>query len=389
MNTTMGTPEGTRDRIFAECRERRQVQSALVSCFQRRGYSEVITPEVEFYDLFVRSGNPMRQEAMLKIIDRSGKIMVMRPDCTTPIARVAATKLSSLPQPQRLYYSETVFRSGQAHRGGSSEIAQCGIELIGAAGKRADLEVIANAVDALRACSLENFHIELGHAGFFKALAGSMEMDPETAERMRSLIEGKNFAALNDLLEPYQAQPACKALRRLSHLFGGAEVLREAEDLAGQNEAIAYLRELSAELSAAGYGSYVRFDLGLVHQIEYYTGVVFRAYVEGAGDAVLSGGRYDSLVGAFGKPAQATGFAIDVDAVALCRPSVSPTVLKTVIHWSDGCLAPALAALEKCPPGTTELSPCRTLGSTLKLAREKGATSVLVLEPDGERMVEV
>lgn len=389
MNTTIRTPEGTRDRLFSECRERRQVQAALVSCFQRRGYAEVITPEVEYYDLFVRSGNPMRQESMLKIIDRSGKIMVMRPDCTTPIARVAATKLSSLPLPQRLYYAETVFRSGQAHRGGSSEIAQCGIELIGAAGKRADLEVLATAVDALRACSLENFHIELGHAGFFKALAGSMEMDPETAERMRSLIEGKNFAALNDLLEPYKAQPSCKALRRLSHLFGGAEVLREAEDLAGENEAVAYLRELSAELTSAGYGSYVRFDLGLVHQIEYYTGVVFRAYVEGAGDAVLSGGRYDSLVGAFGRPAQATGFAIDVDAVAGCLPPVAATALKTVIHWGDGCLAAALAALERSPAGTAELSPCRSLGSTINLAKEKGAVLVLVLEPNGDRTVEL
>ena len=122
MAYTINTPEGTRDRLFAECRERRQVQRDLTALFQRRGYAEVSTPEVEFYDLFLQSGNPMPQESMLKIIDRSGKIMVMRPDCTTPIARVAATKLKALPLPQRLFYDQTVFRSGQAHRGGSSEI---------------------------------------------------------------------------------------------------------------------------------------------------------------------------------------------------------------------------------------------------------------------------
>ena len=93
MNYTINTPEGTRDRLFAECRDRRRVQSALTAQFRRRGYAEVSTPEVEFYDLFLQSGNPMPQEAMLKLIDRSGKIMVMRPDCTAPIARVAATKL--------------------------------------------------------------------------------------------------------------------------------------------------------------------------------------------------------------------------------------------------------------------------------------------------------
>ena len=159
MNIHINTPEGTRDRLFSECLERRQVQSALVELFRRRGYTEVITPEVEFYDLFVQSGNPIPQESMLKIIDRSGKIMVMRPDCTAPIARVAATKLKNLALPQRLYYDQTVFRSGQAHQGGSNEIAQCGVEMIGAVGEKADLEMVAMAGDACRCCGLRAFHI--------------------------------------------------------------------------------------------------------------------------------------------------------------------------------------------------------------------------------------
>ena len=203
---TINTPEGTRDRLFAECRERRQVQRALTALFARRGYAEVSTPEVEFYDLFLQSGSPLPQESMLKIIDRSGKIMVMRPDCTTPIARVAATKLKTLPLPQRLFYDQTVFRSGQAHKGGSSEIAQCGVELMGAAGQKADLEVVALAVDALRTCGVEDYHVELGHVGFFRDLAGRVDMPAAVIEQMRLLIEGKNFAALNDLLEPYAGQ---------------------------------------------------------------------------------------------------------------------------------------------------------------------------------------
>ncbi|WP_294535440.1 ATP phosphoribosyltransferase regulatory subunit [uncultured Pseudoflavonifractor sp.] len=389
MNYTVHTPEGTRDRLFAECRERRQVQRALTALFRRRSYAEVITPEVEFYDLFLQSGNPLPQEAMLKIIDRSGKIMVMRPDCTTPIARVAATKLRTVPLPQRLYYDQTVFRSGDAHRGGSSEIAQCGVELIGAAGKKADLEMVALAVDALKAAGLEQFHVELGHVGFFRELTARVDMPAAAAEQMRSLIEGKNFAALNDLLEPYNGQPAVRPLRRLPYLFGGAEVLDEAETLSGGSDALDYLRDLYGELKHAGYGDHIRFDLGLVHQIDYYTGVVFRGYVEGAGDAVLSGGRYDKLVGAFGRPAQATGFAVDVDAVAACLPAVSPAGLEMLIHYGDGELARALAVLDVREPGSCELSPCRALESTLSLAREKGASVVLVLENGGERLVEV
>ncbi len=389
MKYTINTPEGTRDRLFAECRVRRRVQNALTALFRRRRYAEVSTPEVEFYDLFLQSGNPMPQEAMLKLIDRSGKIMVMRPDCTAPIARVAATKLQSLPLPQRLYYDQTVFRSGAEHRGGSSEIAQCGVELIGAAGPKADLEVVALAVDALRACGMERFHIELGHAGFFRALAARMEMGVERVEEMRQLIERKNFAALNDLLEPWQDQPACVALRRLSRLFGGVEVLDEAQALAGAHESLDYLRGLCRELEAAGYGEFLRVDLGLVHQIDYYTGVVFRGYVEGAGDAVLSGGRYDGLTASFGRSAPATGFAVDVDAVAGCLSGEEPPDLELLVHFGPGQLARALAAVDGGAEKICELSPCETLEDTLSLARKKGVGQVLVLEEDGERLVRV
>lgn len=388
MNIHINTPEGTRDRLFSECLERRQVQSALVELFCRRGYTEVITPEVEFYDLFVQSGNPIPQESMLKIIDRSGKIMVMRPDCTAPIARVAATKLKALALPQRLYYDQTVFRSGQAHQGGSSEIAQCGVEMIGAVGDKADLEMVAMAVDSLRACGLRQFHIELGHAGFYRALAGRMNMPQDELERLRGAIEGKNFALLNDLLEPYRGQDACAALRRLPYLFGGVEVLDEAQALAGPCDSLDHLRRLYGELSAAGYGDCVRFDLGLVHQLDYYTGMVFRGYAEGAGAPVLSGGRYDGLMEQFGRKAEATGFAVDVDAVGACLTVETPE-LETVIHYGSGLLAQALSVVDSRPAGSCELSPCRTLDSTMNLAREKGAARVLVLDSEGERWLTV
>ena len=148
MKLTVNTPEGTRDRLFAECMGRRQVQERLIRLFRQRGYREVSTPETEFYDLFARSGSAIPQEQMVQMFDQSGKLCVMRPDSTTPIARVAATKLRALPLPQRLYYDQTVYRAGPAHSGGNRELPQCGVELIGAAGMKADLEMVATAVDA-------------------------------------------------------------------------------------------------------------------------------------------------------------------------------------------------------------------------------------------------
>ena len=385
----INTPEGTRDRLFAECQERRQVQARLTRLFRQRGFLEVSTPDTEFYDLFALSGSAIPQERMIKVWDPSGKICVMRPDSTTPIARVAATKLKAVALPQRLYYDQTVYRSNPAHNGGSRELPQCGVELIGAGGKKADVEIIVTAIDALRSCGAARFHVELGHAGYFRELAGRLELGEEAVEEMRALIEGKNFAALNAFLEPHRGNPACAALERLSRLFGGVEVLAQAEKLAGKTPAVDYLSEVYDELSAAGYGAYVRFDLGMVHQIDYYTGVVFRGYVEGAGDAVLSGGRYDNLVGIFGREAPATGFAVDVDAVARTLPETALPVLRTVVHYEPGYLAQALEAVDSRPAGTCELSPCRTLESSLNLARDKGAESVLVLDKDGERTVRV
>lgn len=387
MKLTVNTPEGTRDRLFSECQERRQVQTRLTRLFRQRGYLEVSTPDTEFYDLFALSGSAIPQERMVKVWDGSGKICVMRPDSTTPIARVAATKLSSLPLPQRLYYDQTVYRANPAHNGGSREIPQCGVEIIGAKGMKADLEIIVTAIDALRSCGAPRFHVELGHAGFFRDLAARLEVGEEKLEKIRALIEGKNFAALNALLSEYSGNPASAALNRLSRLFGGSEVLAEAEKLAGKTEAVDYLRTLYDELSAAGYGPYVRFDLGMVHQIDYYTGVVFRGYVEGAGEDVLSGGRYDHLVEVFGREAQATGFAVDVDAVARTLPETALPALRCVVHYEPGYLAQALEAVDSRPAGTCELSPCRTLDSSKNLARDKGAEAVLVFDKNGERMV--
>ena len=141
------------------------------------------------------------------------------------------------------------------------------------------------------------------------------------------------------------------------------------------------------ELSAAGYGAYVRFDLGMVHQIDYYTGVVFRGYADGAGNAVLSGGRYDGLTAAFGRSAPATGFAVDADAVAGCLPPEESPRLELLVHFEAGQLSWALSALEGAAGGRRELSPCGTLEETMALARERGAAGVLTLENGAERLV--
>jgi ATP phosphoribosyltransferase regulatory subunit len=389
MKYIVNTPEGTRDRLFGECRERRLVQSALTHLFRQRGFSEVITPEVEYYDLFAQRGNTIPQEQMRKITDRSGKLIVMRPDCTTPIARVAATKLKNSVRPQRLYYNQTVYRSSVANLGNSTEIAQCGVEIIGAGGLKPELEAIALAVDALKACGLDQFHIEIGHAGFYQEIISKMEMEECVAEEVRSCIAGKNFAALTSLLADYADQPGCNALHQLTRLYGGVEVLDEAEALAGASETVSYLRSLYRLMELAGYGPYLRFDLGMVSQMDYYTGVIFRGYVEGAGNEVVSGGRYDNLVAGFGHQAHAIGFAVNVDSVARCLPEVELPVPEVVVHFEEDSLRQALEIVDRRPAGTCQLSPCNKLESTKNLAREKGIPKVIYVHGDQMEELEV
>ena len=383
----MHTPEGTRDLLYGECLLRRMVQQRLTETFRRFGYSEIATPVVEYYDVFSKAGSDVPQEGTLKMIDRSGRILVLRPDCTLPIARVTATRLKHEPLPRRLYYSETIFRATTANAGHMGEIDQCGIELIGAAGQRADAEAVALSLEGLKNCGLTHYRIELGHAAFFKALADELETDEDTVESIRSLIEQKSFAALDDLLrERFSQKASYRALRRLSRLFGGVEALDEARSLTDNPAALQALDELAAvyeELCAAGWGQYVGFDLGLVHQIDYYTGLVFCGYVEGSGHVVVTGGRYDALMEKFGRSAPATGFAIDVDGVAAALPEAEQKPAEKLVHYEIGRLAAAMALQQAAPEGAVELSCCATVEGSRALARKKGIAALVILTAGG------
>ena len=388
MNRTIGTPEGTRDRLFAECAACRAVQRAATALFQRRGYSELTTPNVEYYDIIPAAGHPLSQESMMKCVERTGKLLVMRPDNTVAIGRVAATKLSALPLPLRLYYNQTVFRSDDINIGARTEIDQCGIELIGAQGIRADLEILSMAIDALEACGVTDYHIEIGHVGYFSALLEGLGASEEIQNTLRQLVEKKDFVAYRTLLKPYLQTEAGKALWNLPRMFGGPQVLEQAKRLSGNEgaqKAISYLEEIYAVLSDAGLSDHVQFDLGLIQNIEYYTGMIFRGFVQGAGSNVISGGRYDRLIGQFGKEIPATGFGLDVDAVAGCRALPEHFRPKTLIWYELGCLRQARQRLEQETEQTAMLSASDTPEAAAEEAKQLGATRLIILDKTGEK----
>ena len=336
------TPEGTRDLLFEDCAAVRAVETRLQNSFKAKGYSEVITPGLEFYDVFNMKSRYFPQESMYKLVDNKLRLMVVRPDSTMPIARMTATRLREQELPIRLCYSQSGYRSKPSMRGRSDEIRQTGIELIGSASKRAELEILSNALEVLSSFQTEGFRLELGHIGFFKAMIEKLDCDSDTAENIRSLIEVKNYPALNDLLDTVGDSEAARALKQLPRLFGGEEVFEEAAKLYSDPQADAVLAELKEtyeRANALGYKGMITIDLGLVNRMDYYTGTVIKGYIEGCGDAVLSGGRYDKLLSEFGYDVPAAGFAVNVDAVAraeMKKIDFRPKPVDVIVFGTDG-----------------------------------------------------
>ena len=333
------TPEGTKDYIFDECSRKSHVTGNLKRIFKERGYRRVMTPTIEFYDVFGASANYLPQENMYKLMDNKGRLMVLCPDGTIPIARLTATRLLHMEMPLRLYYSHNVYRMANGLRGRSSEIYQCGVELIGSGSIRSDLEIMEMAASSLEAISGgDGYRLELCHIGYFKALMERLGADEETCEEIRRNIEQKNFASLNDLLEQFPNNQAAAALKYLPRLFGGEEVFERAYALFDDETAkqsLDDLRSIYTSLQQLGLGDKVIIDLGLVNQAEYYTGIIFRGYFNEVGEPVLSGGRYDNLLSDFGAAQPAIGFAVNVDLASSVVEKKPPLIADVLVMASE------------------------------------------------------
>lgn len=376
-------PDGAYDLLFKECEARRGVETKLVQLFKSHGFSEVVTPSLEFYDVFHES--TMEDETMYKLIDAHGRILALRPDNTTPIARVVSTKLKGFAPPLRLFYNQNVFRISPFLSGRRDEMAQCGVELIGVGGERADVESIALAIAALNGVA-PDFRLEIGHVGFFKALIDDLPVETDIKERIRSYIDSKSYASIGSLLAPYsEKSAACRALTELPHLFGGDDVLERALEIAPNAQAaetIRYLKDIYKTLCDLGWKEHIVIDLGLVQSIDYYTGVVFKGYMHGSGEPVLFGGRYDDLYEKFGAPMPATGFALNVDAIARAGMGDNKSDRADVlVFYTKGYDKAAFAHMEALIASglTCEPSVFEALEDATDYARKKGIRRIDVV----------
>ncbi|MFJ7699117.1 ATP phosphoribosyltransferase regulatory subunit [Lysinibacillus fusiformis] len=306
-------PLGMRDtfpQIFEKVEAVRQTGKDFLS---KRGYEFIKTPAVEYFDT-VGKASAIADTHLFKLVDSQGNTIVLRPDMTTPIARVATSKLLKEMIPQRLAYFASVFRAQETEGGRPAEFDQMGIELIGDQSVFADAEVIVTAMELLKHLKIKAFKVTIGHAGILNCILQDYTESIEQQATLRTLLVLRNYVGFEEAVESFNLPKAkADALLQFIEEAMDVKVIRDIEKYVRKNDALVYMQQLAQLLEIADLADYVTFDFTLSSHMSYYTGMLFEIFALGSGFPLGNGGRYDGLLEVFGSKAGATGFSIRVD----------------------------------------------------------------------------
>lgn len=322
------TPVGVRDIYNDECYDKLLIQNRIHKIFKEYGYSDIQTPTFEFFDIFNKERGSVASKNMYKFFDREGNTLVLRPDMTPSIARASAKYFMDEEMPIRLCYVGNAFINNSEYQGKLKEFTQIGSEVLGDNTSDADAEVIAMVIESLLKAGLTEFQIEIGQPEFFKGIVEKAGLDTDTIEELRELLENKKYFGVEDVLEKANVpQEDREVFLKFQEFVGSIEMIKLAKTLNINDKskaALERLEKLYSILVIYGYEKYISFDLSMLNMYQYYTGIVFKGYTYGTGDAIVTGGRYDNLLGQFGKDFAAIGFAVNLDQlmVALERQHI-------------------------------------------------------------------
>ncbi len=323
------TPEGVRDIYGAEYTKKLTVETWILDKIRSYGYEDIQTPTFEFFDVFSKEVGTTPSRELYKFFDKEGETLVLRPDFTPSMARCAAKYFMDENVPIRFCYVGNTFTNTSSLQGKLKEVTQMGAELIGDASVEADAELAALIIEALLDTGTHDFQLSIGNVEYFKGICIEAGLDEETELELREYISGKNYFGAEELLTDRNIKPEFReVLLKVTDLFGSTEALAQAKSFVHNSRslsAIERLEKLYEALCLYGVEKYVSFDLGMLSRYNYYTGVIFKAYTYGVGDAIVTGGRYDTLLGHFGKEAPAIGFMIVIDDLmsALSRQNIN------------------------------------------------------------------
>ena len=341
MKHLIHTPEGFRDIFGRECDKKRFIGRKIEKKFRSFGYQSIETPSLEFFEAFSREVGTTPANEMYRFFDRDGNMLVLRPDFTPSVARAVSMYYMEENEPLSLCYSGSVFQNNNRYQGRLHESTQMGVELIGEDSPEADAEIIALVVESMREAGLENFQVSLGHVDYFQSLADEAGLDEETQADLRGLLLTQNrFGAEEQIARLRLRSDLQEAFEAIPELFGDVSVLKRARELTRNRRAAAAcerLQKIYETLAAYGCEDYVTFDMGMLSVYRYYTGIIFQAFTYGTGDALIKGGRYDTLLERYGKKSPAIGFTTEIDALltALDRQGIEIPIrdVKTMILY--------------------------------------------------------
>ena len=337
------TPEGVRDIYNEECAKKLHLQNTIHETLKSYGYADIQTPTFEFHDIFTSERGSVASNTMYKFFDREGYTLVLRPDMTPAVARAVSKYYMDENMPVRFCYMGNTFVNHAEHQGKLKEITQIGAELIADNKSDADAEIIAMTIDSLLKCGLDEFQIEIGHVDYFHGLMEAAGLDEEAVNELMTLLSNKNFFGVEELITssnvPMEVQ---EIFNKLPELTGTIEVISKARSLFTNeliNNALDRMEKLYELLSIYGFEKYISFDLGIIANFDYYSGIIFHGYTYGTGNPIAKGGRYDNLLSQFGKDAPSIGFAIDLDQllIVLNRQKIDIKVdtMKTLIIYDE------------------------------------------------------
>ncbi len=350
MKKLLHTPEGVRDIYNVECGKKLALESRLGKVFHLYGYHDIQTPTFEYFDVFRKEIGTIPSKDLYKFFDKDGNTLVLRPDITPSVARAAATLFGEEQLPIRLCYTGNTFVNHSSYQGRLRENTQMGAELMGDDSVEADAEMLALVIECLTSIGLKEFQLNVGNVDYFQSLIEDADLDEEAEERVRELINNRNYFGVEQFLDSIHVKRSSKeAFSALDELVGGVEILAQARNTAPNSKGIMAVKRLERiydVLKIYGVEEYVTFDLSMSGTYGYYTGIIFRGYTFGTGDAFVKGGRYDRLLEKFGKESASIGFVIVIDELmnALTRQKVRIVYTRknTLIVYDEERLKEAL-----------------------------------------------
>lgn len=390
------TPEGVRDIYNNEYKQKIKIQEKLIEVLDLYGYKGIQTPMFEFFDIFNHEKGTVSSKEMYKFFDREGNTLVLRPDMTPSIARCVAKYYDTEELPIRIGYCGNTFINNSSYQGKLKETTHIGAELVNDDSSSGDAEIIAMAIKSFLTLGITDFTVDIGQVEFYQGIVKEFQIKDEAEERLRELIQNKNFFGLEEFLEDADISEAGKeAILTFPELYGGHEVLDVAKNLTYNSvarHAVEHLESVYRILSVYGYDKYVSFDLGMLNKYNYYTGIIFKGYTYGTGDAVMKGGRYDNLLGLYGKKAPSVGFSVNVDEVLLAMTSqkirMEDNKKKQMIVYHGAGYKPAIELATKFRDNgivceVMRLFQGKPIEQYLEIARKEGFEHICYFEDKG------